>query len=132
MAHRSGTAATGTGPSAPNPLPDVREISARLPEASPLHCQRGPITGRCPMRTIAGAAVLTGVLLVGGGAWGADLEGKVQTIVIADRMVVLDDGKEVWMAEGLSMDDSKEGTEVKVVYEERDGKLVATSIEIVK
>ena len=84
------------------------------------------------MRTIAGAAVLMGVLLVGGGAWGADLEGKVQTIVIADRMVVLDDGKEVWMAEGLSMDDIKEGTEVKVVYEERDGKLVATSIEIVK
>jgi hypothetical protein len=84
------------------------------------------------MRTMAGAAVLMGLVLAGGGAWGADLEGKVQTIVIADRMVVLDDGKEVWMAEGLSIEDLKEGAEIKVVYEERDGKLVATSIEIVK
>ena len=62
----------------------------------------------------------------------ADLEGKVQTIVIADRMVVLEDGKQVWIAEGLSMDELKEGAQVKVVYEERDGKLVATSVEIVK
>jgi hypothetical protein len=55
-----------------------------------------------------------------------------QMIVIADRMVVLDDGKQVWIAEGLSMEELKEGTQVKVVYEERDGKLVATSVEIVK
>jgi Cu/Ag efflux protein CusF len=30
------------------------------------------------------------------------------------------------------MEELKEGAQVKVVYEERDGKLVATSIEIVK
>ena len=84
------------------------------------------------MRRTAGAAALAGLLLVGTGAWGADLEGKVQTIVIADRMVVLEDGKQVWIAEGLSMDELKEGAQVKVVYEERDGKLVATSVEIVK
>ena len=76
--------------------------------------------------------MLVGLLLVGAGAWAGDLEGKVQTIVIADRMVVLDDGKHVWIAEGLSMEELKEGTQVKVVYEERDGKLVATSVEIVK
>jgi hypothetical protein len=84
------------------------------------------------MRRTAGAAVLAGLLLAGGGAWAADLEGKVQTVVIAERMVVLEDGKQVWIAEGLSMEELKEGTQVKVVYEERDGKLVATSVEIVK
>ena len=57
---------------------------------------------------------------------------QVQTIVIAERMVVLDDGKEVWIAEGLSMEDLQEGTQVKVIYEERDGKLIATSVEVVK
>jgi len=84
------------------------------------------------MRRMAGAVALVSLLLVGAGAWAADLEGKVQMIVIAERMVVLDDGKQVWIAEGLSMDELKEGTQVKVVYEERDGKLVATSVEIVK
>jgi hypothetical protein len=84
------------------------------------------------MRRMAGAAALVGLLFVGAGAWAGDLEGKVQMIVIADRMVVLDDGKQVWIAEGLSMEELKEGTQVKVVYEERDGKLVATSVEIVK
>jgi hypothetical protein len=81
---------------------------------------------------MAGAAALVGLLLVGASAWAGDLEGKVQMIVIADRMVVLDDGKQVWIAEGLSMEELKEGAQVKVVYEERDGKLVATSVEIVK
>jgi hypothetical protein len=84
------------------------------------------------MRKTAGAAMLAGLLLAGGGAWAADLEGKVQTIVIADRMVVMEDGKQVWIAEGLSMEELREGAQVKVVYEERDGKLVATSVEVVK
>jgi hypothetical protein len=88
--------------------------------------------GGAGMRRIAGAAALVGLLLVGASAWAGDLEGKVQMIVIAERMVVLDDGKQVWIAEGLSMEELKEGAQVKVVYEERDGKLVATSVEIVK
>ena len=84
------------------------------------------------MRRIAGAAALAGLLLAGASAQAADLEGKVQMIVIADRMVVLEDGKQVWIAEGLSMEELTEGAQVKVVYEERDGKLVATSVEVVK
>jgi hypothetical protein len=81
---------------------------------------------------MARAVVVAGLLLAGGGAWAGDLEGKVQTIVIEERMVVLEDGRQVWIAEGLSMEELKEGTQVKVLYEERDGKLVATSVEVVK
>jgi hypothetical protein len=84
------------------------------------------------MRRATGAMVLVGCLLVGGGAWAADLEGKIQTIVIADRMVVLEDGKQVWIAEGVSMEELKEGAQVKVAYEERDGKIVAVAVEVVK
>jgi Protein of unknown function (DUF1344) len=84
------------------------------------------------MRRATGAVVLAGLLLVGGSAWAADLEGKIQTIMIADRMVVLEDGKQVWIAEGVSMEELKEGAQVKVAYEERDGKLVAVAVEVVK
>jgi hypothetical protein len=34
------------------------------------------------------------------------------------------------VAEGVSLDTLKEGTDVKVAYEERDGKNIATSIEV--
>jgi hypothetical protein len=34
------------------------------------------------------------------------------------------------VAEGLSMDRLREGTSVKASYEERDGKKIATSIEV--
>jgi hypothetical protein len=78
-----------------------------------------------------GAIVLTGLLFTGV-AWAADVEGKIQVVKLEERMVILEDGKQVWIAEGISMDELKEGTLVKVAYEERDGKVVAVSIEVVK
>jgi hypothetical protein len=83
------------------------------------------------MRKTIGAVVLAGVLFTGA-AWGADLEGKIQVVKLDERVLILDDGKQVWIAEGLSMEELKEGTLVKVTYEERDGKAVAVSIEVVK
>jgi hypothetical protein len=83
------------------------------------------------MRMMAGAAALMGLLLAGGGVWAADLEGKVQMVVIAERMVVLEDGKQVWMAEGLSMEELKEVRRSRWSTRARR-KLVATSVEIVK
>jgi uncharacterized protein DUF1344 len=79
--------------------------------------------------------VLTVVLaaLVGLGAvsaWAEEVQGKVQTVNAADRMIVLEDGTQIWVAEGLSLDNLKEGVTVKASYEERDGKKVATTIEV--
>jgi len=82
------------------------------------------------MRTILGIAL---ALLLGfgaTGAWAEDISGKVQSVDPGERMFVLDDGSKIWVAEGVSMDTVKEGSTVKASYEERDGKKVATSLEV--
>jgi hypothetical protein len=63
------------------------------------------------------------------GAWAAEVSGKIQTVNAADRAVVLEDGTKLWLAEGVQIEGLKEGARVKVSYEERDGKMVATMIE---
>jgi Cu/Ag efflux protein CusF len=71
--------------------------------------------------------VLVLMLVVSAGAAAAgDVEGKVQTMDTNDRMVVLEDGTKLWIAEGVSIEGLKEGAKVKASFEERDGKNVAT------
>jgi Cu/Ag efflux protein CusF len=65
-----------------------------------------------------------------GAAWAADVEGKIQQIDPADRMIVLEDGTRLWLAEGLQMEGLKEGATVKASYEERDGKKVVTQFQV--
>ena len=60
----------------------------------------------------------------------ADMEGRVQSVDAAERTVVLDNGAKVWVSDGVTLDDVKAGAVVKVSYEEKDGKPVATSIEV--
>ncbi|PWU25040.1 MAG: hypothetical protein C5B48_03285 [Candidatus Rokuibacteriota bacterium] len=82
------------------------------------------------MRTVLG---LTLALLLGLGvtfAWAADISGKVQSIDTTERAFVLDNGSKLWVAEGVSMDSLKEGANVKASYEERDGKMIATGLEV--
>jgi len=83
------------------------------------------------IRKMLGAVMLASALVTGV-AWAADLEGKIQVVKLDERVVILEDGKQVWVAEGLSMEELKEGALVKVAYEERDGKVIAVSIEVVK
>jgi len=82
------------------------------------------------MRTVL--AVTLAVLLGVGAtlAWAEDISGKVQSVDAGERAFVLDDGSKIWLAEGVSMEAIKEGASVKASYEERDGKKVATSVEV--
>jgi hypothetical protein len=48
----------------------------------------------------------------------------------SERSIVLDDGTQLWVAEGLAMDTLKEGASVKASYEVRDGKNVTTGFEV--
>jgi hypothetical protein len=82
------------------------------------------------MRTVL--AVTLAVLLGVGAtlAWADDISGKVQSVDTGERAFVLDDGSKIWVAEGVSMEAIKEGATVKASYEERDGKKVATSLEV--
>ena len=76
--------------------------------------------------------IVLALLLVvsAGAAWAGDVEGKVQSMDTNDRMVVLEDGTKLWIAEGVSIDGLKEGSKVKASFEERDGKNVVTIFTI--
>jgi len=64
------------------------------------------------------------------GAWAAEVEGKIQTLDTSDRTIVLDNGTRVTVADGVAIENLREGSEVKVTFEERGGKNVATMVEI--
>jgi len=64
------------------------------------------------------------------GAWAAEMEGKIQAVDTSDRTLVLDNGMRVTVADGVAIEDLREGNEVKVTFEERDGKNVATLVEV--
>jgi Cu/Ag efflux protein CusF len=73
---------------------------------------------------------LVALLAIAPFAAAAEIEGKIQSVDSSDRTIVLDDGTKVSVADSVSMDELKEGTDVKVSYEEKDGRNVATSVEV--
>ena len=81
------------------------------------------------MRTI-GAITLALMLGLSAAAWAGDVAGKIQSVDPGERVIVLDDGTKLWVAEGLPIDTLKEGDSVKASFEERDGKNVVTAIEV--
>jgi Protein of unknown function (DUF1344) len=80
-------------------------------------------------RSIVVVLTLT-LVLAAPAVWAADIEGKIQSIDAGERSLTLDNGTKIWLAEGVAVDAVKEGAEVTVSYEERDGKPVATSVEM--
>lgn len=82
------------------------------------------------MKKVVGLAMAM-LLAVGiAGAWAGEVEGKIQSVDTSDRSIVLDDGTKLSIAEGVAMDDLKEGAKVKASYEERDGKKVVTAVTV--
>ena len=81
------------------------------------------------LKSIA-VALAAGAILSFGVAHAAETAGKVQSVNAADRLVTLEDGTELVLAEGVPVDVVKEGDLVKASYEERDGKKVVTEILI--
>ena len=62
-------------------------------------------------------------------ALGAEVQGKVKTVDTNDRVVTLEDGTRISVPDGITLDNVKEGAEITVSYEERDGKNQATDIQ---
>src|SRR5438093_542223 len=62
-------------------------------------------------------------------ALGAEVQGKVKTVDTSDRVVTLEDGTRISVPDAIALDNVKEGAEVSVSYEERDGKNQATDIQ---
>ena len=82
------------------------------------------------MKSIGAMVLALGLVLSFGSAYADELSGKIQSVNAGDRMVTLEDGTQLWVAEGVSIDGVKEGASVKASYEERDGKKIATGLEI--
>jgi len=82
------------------------------------------------LRHIVIAALVVIAAFVASPGWAADVEGKVQRVDTSERTVTLDNGTKIWLSDGIAIDGVKEGDQVKVSYEEKDGRAVATSVEM--
>jgi hypothetical protein len=80
------------------------------------------------LKAFVGAVALT--VALSGAAVAADVQGKIKSVDTTEKTFTLEDGTKVWIGEGVSMDKLKEGSDVKASYEEKDGKNMATSVEV--
>jgi hypothetical protein len=72
-----------------------------------------------------------GMALAATVAWGAETIATVRSVDPGQKRVVLDDGTQLWVAPGMSLDLFVQGRRVKVSFEERDGKKWVRSVEAV-
>jgi ABC-type glycerol-3-phosphate transport system substrate-binding protein len=77
---------------------------------------------------LAIAAVVTAPL----GAWAAEKEGKITKWETTTRTVTFDDGSTYQFNETVKTEKLKEGARIKVTYEEKDGKFLATKYEVMQ
>ncbi len=77
---------------------------------------------------IALVAVLTMVAFATAG----EIEGKVQSVDMRAKAIILDDGTKLTVTDAAQLRDVKPGVNVKASYEERAGQKVATSISVEK
>ncbi|MBI2202305.1 MAG: DUF1344 domain-containing protein [Candidatus Rokubacteria bacterium] len=82
------------------------------------------------MKTLTGIAMALLLGLSAVTASAEQIQGTVKSVDAVERTFTLDNGTQVWVAEGVSMDALKEGASVKATYEERDDKKVVTTIEV--
>ena len=85
------------------------------------------------------ALVLAGLFAVAGVALAGDMEGKIQSVDPMNKEIVLDDGTKLALDENTqimiegktgNLEDLKEGSKVKASSQEKDGKNVATMLEV--
>ncbi len=90
------------------------------------------------MKKIA-VLILAATFAAVGAAAAAEMEGKIQSIDVMSKEIVLDVGSKLVLVETTTitiegkegrLEDLKEGSKVKAGYEEKDGKNVATTLEV--
>lgn len=80
------------------------------------------------LKAMVSAVALTFAL--SGAAWAGDVQGKIKSVDMSEKTFTLEDGTKVWVSDGMPMDKLKEGSDVKASFDQKDGKNVATSIEV--
>ena len=84
------------------------------------------------MTTTVGIAIAALLGLGIAGAWAEDIQGTIKATDGNERAFTLENGTRVWVAEGVPMAAVKQGRSVTAVYEERDGRKIATSVQVVE
>src|SRR5438552_18329777 len=86
--------------------------------------------GGSEMSKIVGITVAVLLVFATASARAEEIKGKIRSLDRHERAFTLDDGTQIWLAEGVSMTPLKEGSSVNASYEERAGKKVGTSVKI--
>ena len=68
----------------------------------------------------------------GGAEKAKEIEGKVKGVDAAKKMVTLEDGTTLMVADAAQLKDLKPGTMIKASYEESGGQKIAKSLEVKK
>lgn len=69
-------------------------------------------------------------LALSGAAWAAEVQGKIKSVDTTEKSFVLENGTKIWLGDGVAIETLKEGAEVTASYAEKDGKNVATKVEV--
>src|SRR5262249_30097954 len=118
---RRGGALPKSAPSKPPPL------ALRLPHRGDVHESWPGVSHRpgstrhhepreAGMKKVVGLALTLLLALTVASAWAGDAKGKIMTIDVTERVIILDDGSKLWIAEGLPIEELKEGQNVKASF----------------
>jgi len=80
------------------------------------------------LKAFVGAVTLS--VALSGAAFAADVQGKIKSVDASEKSFTLEDGTKVWIGESVPIEKLKEGSDVQASYEEKDGKNMATSVEV--
>jgi len=73
------------------------------------------------------------VVLSAGLVAAADLQGKVKTIEVNQKVLTLDDGTKLYWTDTVTVTEAvKSGAMVKATYEEKDGRFMLKKIEVMQ
>jgi len=79
-------------------------------------------------KIIASAAALTAALAFSLPAFAQEVMGVIKTYRSGDRVVILEDGTQYRLSEGVTVQEFKPGTKVKYIVEDRGGVRTITKI----
>ena len=81
------------------------------------------------MKRLLAAVSVAALFAAASPAFAEEARGTVKSVDAAERTLILEDGTEFMLSEGINIDSLMEGDEVSVSYEESDGQKTATEVK---
>ncbi len=79
--------------------------------------------------TVVAASLV--LLLSSLSAWAGERTAKIRSVDGDQRLVSLEDGTQLWVVKGISLDLFTPGRTVKITYDEKEGKKWIRAVELV-